>query len=76
MPCSFTTYATNQEQDQFIVNLEDPSIDLEYLPIPNHTLKPHTLIDLLKLPRLLRNKMHGKKSLVDYSNSQVVTPDQ
>jgi hypothetical protein len=58
------------------VNLEDPSIDLENLPIPSQTLEPLTLVDLLTLPRLPRKKTHGKEPLVDYSNSQVVTPYQ
>jgi hypothetical protein len=59
MSCSPTTYATNQEQDQLIVNLEDFNIDLEYLPIPSHTLKPPTLVDLLTLPRLPKKKHMG-----------------
>jgi hypothetical protein len=76
MPCSPTTCATNQEQNQLVGNLEDLSIGLVYLPIPSHTLEPPTLVDPLTLPKLLRKKMYGKEPLLDYSISHVVTLNQ
>jgi hypothetical protein len=59
-----------------MVNLENSNLKLNYLSIPNHTQGVAELGDILSLPRLPTKKRHGKKPLVDYSNSHVVTSNQ
>jgi hypothetical protein len=64
---------TNNQQDDLVVNLENSNLELDNLTIPSQTQGVIELGDLLSLPRLPTRRRHGKESLVDYSNSHVVT---
>jgi hypothetical protein len=75
MPCSPPT-PTNNQQDELVVNLEDSNLELDYLIIQSQTQGVTKLGDLLCLPRLPTRRRHGKKPLLDYSNSHVVTSNQ
>jgi len=76
MPRSFNISVDNCEQDQVVVNLEDLNPKLNNLSVPSQTEGPPPLVDLLSLPKLLTRRTHHKESLVDYSNSHVVTSNQ
>jgi len=58
------------------VNLENSNVKLNDLTIITQTQGVTKLGDLLSLPRLPTKKIHGKESLMDYSNSHVVTSNQ
>jgi hypothetical protein len=58
------------------VNLENSNLKLNDLTIITQTQGVTKLGYLLSLPRLPTNQIHGKESLMDYSNSHVVTLDQ
>ncbi len=76
MPRNFNISVDNCEQDQVVVNLEDLNPKLNNLSVPSQTEGPPPLVDLLSLPKLLTRRTHHKESLVDYSNSHVVTSNQ
>ncbi len=58
------------------MNLEYSNLELDDLTIRSQTQGVTKLGDLLCLPRLPTRRRHGKKPLVDYSSSHVVTSNQ
>jgi hypothetical protein len=76
IPFNPATPTNNYEEDQLVVNLENPTFELNNLTSPSETQEVVQLINLLRLPQLPTRKRQGKKPLVDYSNSHVVTLDQ
>ncbi len=67
---------TNNQQDELVVNLEDSNLELDDLIIPSYSQGIAYLSGLLSLPRLSTRKKHGKKPLLDYSSSHLVTLNQ
>jgi hypothetical protein len=76
MTSSLAILASDHEQCQLVVNWEDLNPKLNNLSVPSQTEGPPPLVDLLSLPKLLTRRTHHKESLVDYSNSHVVTSNQ
>jgi hypothetical protein len=74
MPQSFAT-PTNNKQDELVVKLEDYNLKLVVLTMNQIRPEELQINDLLSLPRLPTKIRDGKKLLVDYSNSCVVTLD-
>ncbi len=72
MPYNPTTPTNNQEDDQLVVNLEDPTLELNNLIGLNQILE---VVRLAKLQWLLTKKKQSKE-MVDYFNSHEATSYQ